>query len=419
MTAPTDAEREAEIRADLGISPRMRMILGWLDAARRGRDRWQIAEKTLSDAYIRLRQVIPGAMDTPFGPSGEEIWRITEVAACKLRNDHGALAARVEVLTTELGAMADHLADLQLERDRFEGRVEALTATLLRLANAADDVGVRFFDTEWLEPEVLEMQNATEEARKALSSVPEAGGSPEVESVVVWTCQRCGRRVRGHRAWEAGHDYVHWGSLRCGGRVIGTTQPLAASPEASCVVDARAERQKKVWAWCIAAFGASHTTSIPQRGIRMLEEAIELAQACGCHRAMAHNLLDFVYDRPAGTIEQELGGVGLTVLALANAAGLSADAAEAKELARVLSKPLAQFHARNAAKNAAGFDVLAYPTTQPTPGEPRVQDAAPSEARPILLSECPHFIGTDCPMSCSHTSACLVGSEPAQGEGPS
>lgn len=39
------------------------------------------------------------------------------------------------------------------------------------------------------------------------------------------------------------------------------------------------------------------------------------------------------------------------------------DAEEARELERVLAKPLAEFHARNAAKNAAGFDTL-DPTEQ-------------------------------------------------------
>jgi len=37
-----------------------------------------------------------------------------------------------------------------------------------------------------------------------------------------------------------------------------------------------------------------------------LEEAVEAAQAAGCERGMAHMLVDFVFDRPAGTISQEL-----------------------------------------------------------------------------------------------------------------
>lgn len=45
----------------------------------------------------------------------------------------------------------------------------ALKAALERLANAADHVGVRFFDTDTMEPEVSEMQQATIAARRALS----------------------------------------------------------------------------------------------------------------------------------------------------------------------------------------------------------------------------------------------------------
>lgn len=119
----------------------------------------------------------------------------------------------------------------------------------------------------------------------------------------------------------------------------------------------RDERQEMLASWCAAAFGTEHATNVQQRGIRMLEEAIELAQAAGVERAMALRLVDFIYDRPVGTIGQELGGVGLTVLALAAAAGISADMEEAREFQRVRSKPLQHFRDRNAAKNDAGFDV--------------------------------------------------------------
>jgi RNA:NAD 2'-phosphotransferase (TPT1/KptA family) len=43
------------------------------------------------------------------------------------------------------------------------------------------------------------------------------------------------------------------------------------------------------------------------------------------------------------------------MLALANAAGISANKAEADEVARVLAKPLEHFTKRNQVKNDAGF----------------------------------------------------------------
>ena len=121
----------------------------------------------------------------------------------------------------------------------------------------------------------------------------------------------------------------------------------------------RDHRQTQVADWCVAAFGRDQAVSIAQRGIRLVEEAIEAAQASGCGREMVHKLVDYVYSRPIGELHQELGGVGVGALALAAAAGLCADECEATEVARIISKPLEHFAARNEAKNAAGFLVPA------------------------------------------------------------
>ncbi len=56
----------------------------------------------------------------------------------------------------------DRIDKLRAERDR-------LRAALLALANAADVVGVQFFDTDTMEPEVEAMQTATQAARAALT----------------------------------------------------------------------------------------------------------------------------------------------------------------------------------------------------------------------------------------------------------
>lgn len=80
---------------------------------------------------------------------------------------------------------------------------------------------------------------------------------------------------------------------------------------------------------------------------------------------MAHRLVDHVFALPVGDLAQEIGGVGVTLLALSQAAGISADTSEYAEFARVLAKPLEHFKARNEAKNAAGFNVAApAPTTE-------------------------------------------------------
>ncbi len=121
----------------------------------------------------------------------------------------------------------------------------------------------------------------------------------------------------------------------------------------------RDQRQGMIADWAKKAFGEVEATSLPQRGLRLLEEAIEAFQACGGDEEIAHKLVAFVFARPKGTVAQELGGVAVTTLALAAAAGLSADEEERREVHRVLSKPPREFTERNASKNAAGFKIEA------------------------------------------------------------
>lgn len=59
----SDVVRDASLRADL--------------------DRYRIAERELSKAYVRLRGMIPGALDTPHAPTSEQIWDITEKALAR------------------------------------------------------------------------------------------------------------------------------------------------------------------------------------------------------------------------------------------------------------------------------------------------------------------------------------------------
>lgn len=117
----------------------------------------------------------------------------------------------------------------------------------------------------------------------------------------------------------------------------------------------RDDRQAVVFDWAKVAFSEDEATNIPQRGLRLLEEAVEAFQACGGDQVIAHHLVEYVFNRPIGEIGQELGGVGVTLLALAAAAGLSADTEEAREVDRVLSKPTIEFTWRNKIKNDAGL----------------------------------------------------------------
>lgn len=113
-------------------------------------------------------------------------------------------------------------------------------------------------------------------------------------------------------------------------------------------------RQATVREWVRETFGEISMV-IAERVQRVLEEACELAQAEGMGVTDAHTLVDYVWARPSGRREQELGGLQVTILAYAAAAGLSAEAAEVAEVERVLGKDPADFRRRQNEKVAAGI----------------------------------------------------------------
>lgn len=146
----------------------------------------------------------------------------------------------------------------------------------------------------------------------------------------------------------------------------------------------RDELQRRMLQWSIECFGREEATSIAQRALRLLEEAIELAQAAGVPQTMVEQLGNYVYGRPPGSLAQEVGGVSVTLLVLCAAAGLSADQEERREVARVLSKPPLHFASRNANKNEAGFKITHLAVTERGPelGGTRKIEELPSDSFP-------------------------------------
>ncbi len=96
--------------------------------------------------------------------------------------------------------------------------------------------------------------------------------------------------------------------------------------------------QFRVRPWLVECFGEEKATSKTERMNRFVEEAIELAQACGATRDTVRKLVDYVYGRPPGEASQEVGGVMLTLAALCLAENIEMDAAGETELARVWTK---------------------------------------------------------------------------------
>lgn len=113
----------------------------------------------------------------------------------------------------------------------------------------------------------------------------------------------------------------------------------------------RRQRQQDVGKWTLDAFGPGDYT--PRvRALKLMEEAAEAAQAAGVSHHEAILRVAHVYTKPVGDLAKEIGGVGITLLALAEAAGVDADGAEEEDFMRILSKPLSYWQDRNAAKKA-------------------------------------------------------------------
>jgi NTP pyrophosphatase (non-canonical NTP hydrolase) len=92
-----------------------------------------------------------------------------------------------------------------------------------------------------------------------------------------------------------------------------------------------------------------------ERGMRFLEEALELAQAVGVNLLEVERLTDSVYAKPKGQVAQEIGGVGTTLLALAESQNLSAYSCIMAEIERIHLMPIEKFRKRQELNAARGL----------------------------------------------------------------
>lgn len=96
--------------------------------------------------------------------------------------------------------------------------------------------------------------------------------------------------------------------------------------------------QPRVHDFVIECFGADIAYDKVERNHRFLEEALELVQSIGCTREDALMLVDYVYGRPSGETNQEIGGVMVTLAALCNAGSRDMERCGETELKRVWGK---------------------------------------------------------------------------------
>lgn len=78
----------------------------------------------------------------------------------------------------------------------------------------------------------------------------------------------------------------------------------------------------RVLKWALTCFGSTRVYQKQERVARFLEEALELAQASGISKQDARILLDYVFSRPPGDFEQEVGGVMNTLALLTETSGI-------------------------------------------------------------------------------------------------
>lgn len=96
--------------------------------------------------------------------------------------------------------------------------------------------------------------------------------------------------------------------------------------------------QQRVKPWLVECFGENFGDDDQERDARAMEEMLELFQARGRSFDEVITLAIYVFSRPKGEVEQELGGVMTTLAAMCLANGLDMHEAGEKELARIWTK---------------------------------------------------------------------------------
>ena len=110
--------------------------------------------------------------------------------------------------------------------------------------------------------------------------------------------------------------------------------------------------QRDVLDWVRNTFGQKFLND-RERAFRFIEEAIELVQAIGLSSSDVVAILRHVYGRPAGEYPQEMGGVMITLEALAEHLGVALDRQGCLEWDRINSLPQSHFDAASERKQNA------------------------------------------------------------------
>jgi len=112
--------------------------------------------------------------------------------------------------------------------------------------------------------------------------------------------------------------------------------------------------QEGILDWAVETFGVV-AADPRERILRFLEEALELAHACGIDDLTLHKVEARVYGRPAGVPMLEMAQCAVTLKALAEVHRVDLADAEVNEIDRVHDIPKEEWQKRHAAKTKLGI----------------------------------------------------------------
>lgn len=114
--------------------------------------------------------------------------------------------------------------------------------------------------------------------------------------------------------------------------------------------------QSKVARWMRKAFSPAVINSPVERNRRFLEEALELVQANGMTQSEAADVVFYAYSRDQGDINQEVGGVMVTLAALCNERAVGMQHCAWAEMARIdTPETIAKIRVKQQAKAMIGM----------------------------------------------------------------
>lgn len=93
--------------------------------------------------------------------------------------------------------------------------------------------------------------------------------------------------------------------------------------------------QSLVEDWMMKCFTLNIIRDKTERNNRFIEEALELVQSAGYTKEQVLKIVDYVFERPVGEVNQEVGGVMVTLAALCNVWNINIKKEALREIFRV------------------------------------------------------------------------------------